>query len=83
MQHGKAIGYCMAYQMYYECTEGSVNRLWKLENPMSATEFRGRASLQMCQHQSSQEVSWRCKNENNNAKMEADEGNGKTEAGKG
>ena len=53
MRHGKAIGYCMAYQMYKECAEGSVNRLWKLDKPMSATEFRERASLQMCQYQSS------------------------------
>ena len=52
MRHGKAIGYCVAYQMYRKCTEGSVNRLWKLENPMSAPEFWERASLQMCQYQS-------------------------------
>ena len=53
MRHGKAIGYCMAYQMYKECSEGSVNRLWKLDKPMNAIEFRERASLQMCQYQSS------------------------------
>jgi len=53
MHHGKAIGYCMAYQIYKECLEGSVNRLWKLEKPMNATELRERASLQMCQYQSS------------------------------
>ena len=53
MRHGKAIGYCMAYQMYKECAEGSVNRLWKLDKPMNVTEFRERASLQMCQYQSS------------------------------
>ena len=27
MQHGKAIGYCMAYQMYCKCAERSVNYL--------------------------------------------------------
>jgi len=53
VRHGKAIGYCTAYQMYCKCAGESINRLWKLVNPMSAPEFWERASLQMCQYQSS------------------------------
>ena len=45
MRHGKAIGYCQAYFMYCECTEGGLNRLWKLENPMSPGEFRERVGI--------------------------------------
>ena len=53
MRHGKPIEYCQAYQMYSECAEGSVNKMWKLANLMSATEFCERAATQMCQYQSS------------------------------
>ena len=39
--------------MYSECTEGRLNRLWKLEKRMSAGEFRERVGIQMCQYSSS------------------------------
>ena len=38
MQHGKAIGYCTAYEMYNECALGMVAPQWKVEKPMNVSK---------------------------------------------
>ena len=48
----KSIDYCMTYTMYCECAEGGLNRRWKLEDRMTAGEFRERLGKQMCQYES-------------------------------
>ena len=52
MQHGKAIGYSMAYEMYKDCALGKVNLEWKVDKPMTGPEFRDRLAEQQCQYRS-------------------------------
>ena len=52
MQHGKAIGYSMAYEMYKDCASGKVNPEWKVEKPMTGPEFRDRLAEQQCRYRS-------------------------------
>ena len=51
--HGKAIGMCMAFQMYSECARGDLDPDWKLDKPMTAKQFRQELSTQMCKYKSS------------------------------
>ena len=50
MQHGKAIAYCTAYEMYKECAVGKVAPIWKVEKPMTGPQFRDRLAQQQCEY---------------------------------
>ncbi len=50
MRHGKALAYCMAYQMYRECALGFADPEWKLDKPMDGPEFRQVLGTQMCEY---------------------------------
>jgi hypothetical protein len=52
MQHGKAIGFCTAYQLYRECALGDVMPHWKVDKPMSGPMFRDRLAQQQCMYRS-------------------------------
>lgn len=48
--HGGAIGFCMAYEFYKECTQGNVDPDWKVDDPMTGPEFRARMLEQMLEY---------------------------------
>jgi hypothetical protein len=51
-RHAKAIAMSMAYSLYLQCAEGTVNPEWKV-TPVSGPRFWQRMSLQMVQYKSS------------------------------
>ena len=50
MRHGKGLALCMAWQMYLECTSGSVDPDWKVDEPLSSPDFRQKMGEQMCKY---------------------------------
>jgi hypothetical protein len=49
MNHAKAMGLAIAYNMYKECTEGGLDQEWKCEKPVSYHKFHNIFSWQMMQ----------------------------------
>jgi len=50
MKHGKAIGYCTAYELCKECALGKVAPQWKVDKPMTGSQFRDRLAQQQCEY---------------------------------
>jgi hypothetical protein len=55
MHHGLAVAATMAYFIYLECCEGSLDESWKNDEPMTMKRFRRRLSKQMCEYKSYRE----------------------------
>ncbi len=55
MRHGLAVAATMAYFIYLECCEGSLDESWKNDEPMTMKRFRRRLSKQMCEYKSYRE----------------------------
>jgi hypothetical protein len=51
-RHAKAIAMSMAYSLYLQCANGTVDPEWKV-TPVSGPRFQQRMSLQMVQYKSS------------------------------
>jgi hypothetical protein len=49
MNHAKAMGLAVAYNMYKECAEGGLDPAWKCEKPVSYHKFHDILSRQMMQ----------------------------------
>ena len=49
MNHAKAMGLAVAYDMYKECAEGGLDPAWKCEKPVSYHKFHNILSRQMMQ----------------------------------
>ena len=50
LRHGKAFFQAMASQLYRHLCEGTTREEWKLDKPMSSTEFRDVMLTQMCKY---------------------------------
>jgi hypothetical protein len=49
MNHAKAMGLAVAYDMYKECAEGGLDPEWKVDKPLSYHKFHDLLSRQMLQ----------------------------------